>query len=402
MSIYHCIAAVLVLCFLVARFDTLARSAREEVRIAPRLRFGLVLEANAQDKKASAPKASEFAPADKGTYLSGELAIVDAVNRRGALRLDGDGPMHYFAMLPYGMIGYHGAPAELRDVPLGTHVHGYFHLPPAGDEATIPPQQRANPHNHAITLEDDFGFYHRRGQAWKIAVIDLKKGKLHVVPTGKLVKDGINGKHTFDIDPIARIWKDRRLSDLDVIAADQSVQVNLTWAPGAVNKEFSVSDVWLDDESRKFATELQRRRHVRYQQQHWLPGWVDHVEHFDFGGAIVTITLFGGMDKSLYDDMKATREAGFWVATAEKTLRTWFHRADRKVGRVVEWKEIENPPLGSSGIQIRLKFTEVLEGYRPGRCVRLKCERWPFVTMPFDERIKSLEEQKRSATMILP
>jgi hypothetical protein len=68
----------------------------------------------------------------------------------------------------------------------------------------------------------------------------------------------------------------------------------------------------------------------------------------------------------------------------------------------VEWKEIENPPPGSSGIQMRLKFTEVLEGYRPGRCVRLKCERWPFVTMPFDERIKSLEDQKRSATMILP
>ena len=39
--------------------------------------------------------------------------FVDAVNRRGVLRLDGDGPLHYFAMLPYGMIGYHGAPAEL-------------------------------------------------------------------------------------------------------------------------------------------------------------------------------------------------------------------------------------------------------------------------------------------------
>jgi len=347
-------------------------------------------------------KVSEFARADKATYMAGELVIVDAINRRGALRLDGDGPVHYFAMLPYGMIGYNGAPAELRDVPLGTHLHGYFHLPPAGDEATIPPHQRSRPHNHAITLEDDFSYYQRRGQAWKIEAIDLKKGKLHVVPTGTLVKDGINGKCTFDIDPISRIWKERRLVDLDAIAADQTVQVNLTWAPGAVNKEFTVADLWLDEESRKFATELQRRRHVRYEQQHWLPGRVDDVELFDYGGALVTITLFGGMDQSLYEDMKATRETGFWVAVAEKTLRTWFHRGDRKVGRVVEWKEIENPPLGSSGITMRLKFTEVLEGYRPGRCVRLKCERWPFVTMPFDERLKSLEEQKRSAAMILP
>ena len=64
--------------------------------------------------------------ADTGKYFSGELVIVDAVNRRGALRLDGDGPLHYFAMLPYGMIGYNGAPAELRDLPLGTHLHGSF------------------------------------------------------------------------------------------------------------------------------------------------------------------------------------------------------------------------------------------------------------------------------------
>jgi hypothetical protein len=141
---------------------------------------------------------------------------------------------------------------------------------------------------------------------------------------------------------------------------------------------------------------------VRYQQQRWLPGWIDHVEHFDYGGAIITITLFGGMDRSLYEDMKATRETGYWVAAAEKTLRTWFHRADRKVGRVLDWKEVDNPPLGSSGIQLRLKFAEVLEGYRPGRCVRLKCERWAFVTMPFEERVKSLDEQKRSATMSLP
>src|SRR5471032_2812539 len=114
-NILQRLAAVLVLCFLASHFD-------------------------AQDKKGPVSKVNEFAPVAKGTYLSGELVIVDAVNRRGALRLDGDGPLHYFAMLPYGIIGYHGAPAELRDIPLGTHLHGYFHLPPAGEETTIPPQ----------------------------------------------------------------------------------------------------------------------------------------------------------------------------------------------------------------------------------------------------------------------
>jgi len=305
-------------------------------------------------------------------------------------------------MLPYGMVGYNGAPAELRDVPLGTHMHGYFHLAPRGEEDTIPPYQRANPHNHALTLEDDFSYYQRRGQAWKIVAVDLKKNKLDVAATGKPVKDGINGKYTFDIDSNTRVWKGRSIVELDSLAPEQTVQLNLSWAQGAVNKEFVVTDVWLDDESRKFATEMQRRRHVRYQQQRWLPGWIDSIEHFDYGGAVITITLFGGMDQSLYDDMKASRDTGYWVAAAEKTLRTWFHRADRKVGRVQDWKEIENPPLGSSGIQLRLKFVEVLEGYRPGRNVRLKCDRWAFVTMPFEERVKSLEEQKRSAVLSLP
>ena len=368
----------------------------------------------AQEKKKEAPtavaeptkeavaKAPKFVSADAGKYFSGELVFVDGVNRRGALRLDGDGPLHYFAMLPYGMAGYNGAPAELRDVPLGTHMHGYFHLPPAGEEDTIPPHQRAQPNNHALTLEDDFSYYQRRGQAWKIVAIDLKKGKLDVAATGKPVKDGINGKYTFDIDSSTRVWKGRTVVDLDSLAPEQTVQLNLSWSQGAVNKEFVVTDVWLDDASRTFATEMQRRRHVRYQQQRWLPGWIDHVEHFDYGGAMITITLFGGLDQSLYDDMKASRETGYWVAAAEKTLRTWFHRADRKVGRVQDWKEIENPPVGSSGIQLRLKFAEVLEGYRPGRNVRLKCDRWAFVTMPFEERVKSLEEQKRSQTMSLP
>ena len=47
--------------------------------------------------------------------------VIDPMNRRGGLR-KGDGttqpPRHYFAMLPYGMVHYHGAPADLRDIPL--------------------------------------------------------------------------------------------------------------------------------------------------------------------------------------------------------------------------------------------------------------------------------------------
>ena len=364
-------------------------------------------------------KPGEFPQPGSGTYLSGELVVVDPVNRRGGLRLDGDGsggryfvgPLHYFAMLPYGILRYNGAPAELRDIPLGSHVHGYFHVPPAGEENTIPPLPKEHAkfeikQNHAVSLEDDFSFYQRQGQSWKIVSLDVTRGKLQVepdvAPNTQPVRDGINKAYTFDIDTVTRIWKERRLVDLESISPGQVVQLNLAWSQGWQDKEFSIADLWLDDESRSYATELQRRRHVRYEKQRWLPAWIDRVENFDYGGGLVTLTLFGGMDPTLYADLKRTQDKGFGVACSDKTLRTWFHRADKKIGDVLEWKETANPPPGSSGIQIQLKFTELLDGYRPGRIVRVKCHDWIFVTMPPEERLKSPEELKRSQTFSIP
>jgi hypothetical protein len=361
------------------------------------------------------PLPPAFAPPDQPVYLSGELVLVDPINRRGGLRIDGgangrysDGPLHYFALLPYGTVRYQGAPAELRDIPYGTHLHGYFHLPPAGDEGTIPPlpaDQRRHeiPQNHAISLADDFSHYQDHGQAWKIVALDTVKGKLEVAPTGGLAKDGIRDTHSFDIDDVARIWKQRSLVELDAIQPGQEVQMNLAWSAGnSGDGQFSIGDLWLDDESRQFASEMQRRRHVRFQRQRWLPARVDHVEHFDHGGGILTLTLVGGMDGSLYEDLRATQKAGFFVAAAEKTLRIYRHRGDRKFGKVLSWTEAPDPPPGSSGIQIKLKFAEFVEGYRLGRFVRLKSDRWPFVSMPPEERIKTPDDLRRAATLTLP
>lgn len=136
-------------------------------------------------------------PAKPGNYLAGELVTTDAINRRGGLRLDGDfnddrydkAQPHDFAMLPYGMIYYHGAPAELRDIPLGTHLHGSFYLPPKGEENTIPPTkgppQYGSKFNHAILLEDDFSFFQRRGQAWEVVEVNREKARMKVATSGK-------------------------------------------------------------------------------------------------------------------------------------------------------------------------------------------------------------------------
>ena len=372
--------------------------------------FVLTATAVAADEPAEyVPDPGKFAPLAKARYLAGELVYIDAVNRRGAIRMHGNywsGPPHYFALLPYATVFFNGAHAELRDIPLGTHVHGYFFVPPKGEESTIPPlpeehKRHAIAQNHAICLEDDFSFYQRRGQSWKVVSIDIEKEKINVEPVGTKASDGINTPYTFDIDTRTRIWKDRRLSDLADIKIGTAVQVNLTWSANWGQKELRVGDIWLDDISRKFALEMQRRRHLRYERQRWTPGWIDAVEPFDFGGGEVTLTLFD-VDKEIIEDLRRNRNERIAVAVAEKTLRTWIHRSDRKFAKLIEWKEIQNASFGSSGVQLRLKFVELLSGYRPGGCVRVKAENWKWVSVPPEERITSRAEQEQGAKMVLP
>ena len=74
------------------------------------------------------PQKGKFPPIEKAHAYRGELIFVDHPNRRGSIRVEGTGKFyrnapHPFALLPYGMVRYHNAPADLRDVPLGTVMH---------------------------------------------------------------------------------------------------------------------------------------------------------------------------------------------------------------------------------------------------------------------------------------
>jgi len=66
------------------------------------------------------PEKGKFPPLEKAHAYRGELIFVDHANRRGSLRIDGDGRFRFaapspFALLPYGLVRYHGSPADLRD-----------------------------------------------------------------------------------------------------------------------------------------------------------------------------------------------------------------------------------------------------------------------------------------------
>ncbi len=75
--------------------------------------------------------------------------------------------------------------------------------------------------------------------------------------------------------------------------------------------------------------------------------------------------------------------------------RTWWQEHDRKHGQAVGTVEAPNPPPGSSGIIISVRMRELLDGYRPGRIVRVRPDDFPNVKLPPEERIKSVEEAER-------
>ena len=120
------------------------------------------------------PEQGKFPPLEMAHAYRGELAFVDHVNRRGSIRIQTPGnffrtPPHPFAMLPYGIVRYHGAPADLRDIPLGTVLNVRAFLPPDPTTSAVPvlpvnnkentagyrPLGMEPAENHAILLEDE-------------------------------------------------------------------------------------------------------------------------------------------------------------------------------------------------------------------------------------------------------
>ena len=281
-------------------------------------------------------------------------------------------------MLPYGMVRQHGAPADIRDIPLGTFLHARALLPPDPKTSAVPVSQNGSPErpaeNHVLLLEDEPSFCLREGKIWKLKEVDLQNNQGMIVAS-RTPKEGGDSKATEEkltFDAATRIWRGREcLVVADLISEgvwpvegkksldDQAVQLGLTWqpTPGGVFLRYHITDIWLDETAMQRAAQNQNETHKALIRSRWMPAWVDAVEYGKFGRATVTATLFGGMDSSLYADFKKGSEGV--MNAAENTLKHAggaygpAHMASR--GPILDvTKATEEIPLGSSGIQIRL------------------------------------------------
>jgi len=346
----------------------------------------------------------KFPPKGSAHAISGELIKVDHLERRFHLRADRNDSQDRGVwdlpvdaeLLPYGAIYYHGAPAALQDIPLGTHLHGLFYMR-APDDKTPPPSANNNrktpelDFRRCFQLEDDFTFRTRQKQLWKIDSVDLTTKKLVATLHGEA---GAIGKpQTFEVSTNTRVFKENGFGTLEALKPGQSVLFNLTWAtlygPGRIR------EIWLDEPSRKLATAHQMEVHRNNIRERGLPGWVDAV---DDESQIVTITFFGNVDAKLSEDISiAPPEAPDAVkdptkppvlkgsiAVARETLMTYDPVNDRKGGVILEIKKVPLEP-GSSGVQVRVKCDMLLEGYRPRRIVRFFPGTWKVIALPREE-----------------
>jgi hypothetical protein len=334
-------------------------------------------------------------------------------------------------MLPYGIIRYLGAPAELRDIPLGTVLHVRAFLPPDPKLSAVPVLPINNrkknagysgagtapAENHVLLLEDEPSHCLREGKVWKLKEVDLKDSAGKIIARLESKTGGDKGEEeTMTFDAATLIWRGReKLQVADLVDEgmwpesgkkslhDQSVLLGITWrpTPDGIFTRFHVSDVWLDDVSIQRATLNQTQRHKAFIRSRWMPAFVDAIEYGKFGHAEVTATLFGGMDQSLYADFK--QDVSAMMNPVENTLKHTHgaygpgHMASR--GRILEvMKTKGEAPLGSSGIRIRFKTDLIIEGIRPGRVVRVCPGNWPQVQIPREEYLGGNKLEERFPT----
>ena len=359
----------------------------------------------------------KFPPANSAHAISGELIQCDHPERRFRIRVDRDDSQqvsHFdlpleSTLLPYGSIHYHGAPAALQDIPLGTHVHGLFYLKDPGDK-TPPPlglkerNTKDSEFKRCLRLEDDFSFRARQKQAWRVDAVDLAAKKL----TCTLVDLGQPGggkpvgpPKTFDLVSGTRVHVGQGFGSLESIAVGQEVQFNITWA--TLHGPGRVLEIWLDETSRALASALQLARHRDHVRDRGLPGWIEAV---DDEKQIVTITFFDGVDRALFkeltgidekphgwpfsapeDDPKAPKGG---IAVARECLMTYEPMHDRKGGNILAIEEVP-AQVGSSGVRITVKCCMMLEGFRPGHVVRFFPATWPVNLLPKEEQFHGRE-----------
>ena len=317
-------------------------------------------------------KPVEFPPLHSEHRIGGKLVKLDVVTRSGQFRSDGEGELHDFTLLPFASVLYLNAHADLRDVPMGTHLHFSLY------------QDEKGSFTNAAGLMDDFSDLAGEGCTFRLDSIGIKEGKLSVTKLNSTQKQSDLERRELRFDDKTLLWKDAKQVRASELVVGDRLLVNLTGSSPR-NAE-SCTEIWVGADTHKLVTERQRKKHNAFLKNRGLPAWIDRSE-----GKKLTITLFSGDGtgyKALFKDEGINpKERAVIAAVANEELRTYNPPVDGMRSKILEIQSVATDCHGCSGQRWFIQPELMLEGFRRGRCIRLFFDGWPIEDMPKGESL---------------
>ena len=129
--------------------------------------------------------------------------------------------------------------------------------------------------------------------------------------------------------------------------------------------------VTTDDGQPADAAQLKKFRD--FTEKRGIAGWIDKTE-----GNTVTVTFFSGDPaafQAAYGELIVLGKTGK-LCVANDELRTWNPGVDGEGSSILEVNKVPTEYFGSSGVQVTLKVSNMLEGFRRGRVVRVFLAGW--------------------------
>jgi hypothetical protein len=127
-------------------------------------------------------------------------------------------------------------------------------------------------------------------------------------------------------------------------------------------------------ESDKAEDSTQKEKFIAFTKARGIAGVVDKTE-----GSQVTVTFFSGnpvqFKKTWLADFQAGKSGGK-LCVANDELRTWNPPVDGEGFSIIAVNEVPVQGIGSSGVQLVVKVSNMLEGFRRGRTVRVFAPGW--------------------------
>lgn len=264
-----------------------------------------------------------------------------------------------FTMPPYGAINYLNAEADLRDVPLGTFFLFFLNQDANGGFTRL------------ATMQDQFTMDMGHSFSYRLDEVKLGEGKLLTTKRSIPKKQDDLGKKELIVTKETRVWKGNKQVKLEDLKVGDELLYNFTGktadSPGLC------TDIWIGTDTHKLASETQQKKFIGFNAVRGLPAWIDKTEDKK-----VTVTFFTGDTKafkSAYSELFAVgKETRLCVANDE--LRTWNPPVDGERGSIIDVQKVPTECYGCSGVRVTMTVSNMLEGFRKGRVVRVFLAGW--------------------------